>query len=127
MNVRWTVALAACALVLLCGALLATAAEPNIGHNRSAMQGSAGIIRTSTPMGTTVPNPQGQVRTVSAASATDNPSVPCPCALPQPAAVVPCAVSQSCPPVPCVVPRPCACYVDPCAVWPENLIEFSEE
>ncbi|MGO8747532.1 MAG: PRC-barrel domain-containing protein [Thermoguttaceae bacterium] len=60
MNVRWTISLAACTAVLLCGALRAIATEPNIGQKRSAMQGSAGIIRFSTLMGTTILDPQGQ-------------------------------------------------------------------
>ena len=60
MNARWTVLLAACTAVFLCGALLATAAEPKSGQNQSAMQGSAGIIQTSTLIGTTVLNPQSQ-------------------------------------------------------------------
>ena len=60
MNARWTVLLAACTAVLLCGALLATAAEPKSGQNQSAMQGSAGIIQNSTLIGTTVLNPQSQ-------------------------------------------------------------------
>ncbi len=61
MNARWTVLLAACTAVFLCGALLATAAEPKSGQNQSAMQGSAGIIQTSTLIGTTVLDPQGQI------------------------------------------------------------------
>ena len=45
MNARWIFSLAAGTAVLLGGALLATAAAPNIGQNQSPMQGSAGIIR----------------------------------------------------------------------------------
>ena len=60
MNARWTALLAACAAVLLCGSLLATAAEPTIGQNQSAVQGSAGVIQNSTLMGATVLDPQGQ-------------------------------------------------------------------
>jgi hypothetical protein len=46
--------------VLLCGALLATAAEPNIGQNQPAMQDSAGIIQNSTLVGATVLDRQNQ-------------------------------------------------------------------
>ena len=60
MNVRWTVALAACTAVLLLGTSLATAAEPIIGQNQSAAPASAGIIRNSTLIGTTVLNLQSQ-------------------------------------------------------------------
>ncbi len=60
MNVRWTVSLSACAAVLLFAGVLATAAEPAIGQGQSATPGSAGIIRISTLMGTTVLNPQSQ-------------------------------------------------------------------
>ncbi len=59
MNVRWTISLAAGTAVLLCGTLLGTAAEPNLGQNQSAMQGSAGI-QISTLMGTTVLDPQSK-------------------------------------------------------------------
>ena len=52
--------MAASAAVLLGGALLAAAAEPNGGQNQSAMPGSAGIIQTSTLTGTTVLGPQSQ-------------------------------------------------------------------
>ncbi len=60
MNVRWAVSLAAGTAVLLCGALLATAAEPNMGQNESAMQDSAGIIQNATLVGATVLDPQSQ-------------------------------------------------------------------
>jgi hypothetical protein len=46
--------------VVLCGAVLATAAEPNAGQNQPAAPGPAGIIQNSTLTGTTVLNPQGQ-------------------------------------------------------------------
>lgn len=59
MNARWTVLLAAFTVVFLAGTVLATAAEPNSGQNRSAVQGSGGI-QVSTLMGTTVLNPQSQ-------------------------------------------------------------------
>ena len=60
MNVRWTVLPAAFTAVLLGAAVLATAAEPNLGQNQSAMPGSAGIIPISTLTGTPVLNPQSQ-------------------------------------------------------------------
>jgi sporulation protein YlmC with PRC-barrel domain len=67
-NTRWTISLAACTAVLLWGALRATAAEPNLGQNHSATQGSAAIIRNSTLTGTTVLDPQsrklGQIKDV---------------------------------------------------------------
>jgi hypothetical protein len=119
MNARWTVSLAVCAAVLLCGALLAAAAEPTIGQKQPAVQSSAGILQNSTLMGKTVPAPRSQTRTVSVASPVNNPGTPCP--------LIPCAVAQPCPPLPCVVPQPCVCPMDPYAGWPESLIEFSEE
>ncbi|MGO9110382.1 MAG: PRC-barrel domain-containing protein [Thermoguttaceae bacterium] len=60
MNTRWTSSLAVFAAVLFCGASLATAAAPNIGQNRSPTQGSVGIVRVSTLMGTTVLDSHGQ-------------------------------------------------------------------
>jgi sporulation protein YlmC with PRC-barrel domain len=60
MNVRWTVSLAAGMAVLLWGAFLAIAAEPNIGQNQPAMQDAAGIIQNSTLVGATVIDRQGQ-------------------------------------------------------------------
>ena len=60
MNARWAVSLTAGAAVLLCGALLATAAEPSIGQNQPAMQDSAGIIQNSTLVGATVLDRQNQ-------------------------------------------------------------------
>jgi hypothetical protein len=60
MNARWTISLTAAMAVLLGGALLVAAAEPNIAPNQSAMQGPAGIIRISTLLNTTVVDPQGQ-------------------------------------------------------------------
>ena len=59
MNARWIFSLAAGTAVLLCGALLATAAAPNIGQNRSPMQGSAKSIQGSTLIGVTVLDSQG--------------------------------------------------------------------
>jgi hypothetical protein len=60
MIARWTFSLAAFAAVLLLGASLASAAAPNIGQDRSPMQGSAGTIRVSALTGTTVLDSQGQ-------------------------------------------------------------------
>ena len=60
MNTRWSYLLAACMAVLLGGAFLASAAEPNLGQSQSAVQAPAGIIRISTLMGTTVLDPQAQ-------------------------------------------------------------------
>ncbi len=68
MNARWTVSLAASIAVLLGGAILAAAAEPNVGQNQSAGQGSAAIIRNSTLMGAPVLDPQshklGQIKDI---------------------------------------------------------------
>ena len=123
MNARWTVSLAACSAMLLCGALLATAAEPNVGQNHLAMKCSAAVIQKSTPAGTTVPGPQiqklGKIQNVavdtqpgtqSTAAATDNPGA-------------------SYPPIPCVVPQPCPCVVVlPCETpWPQSLRDFASE
>jgi hypothetical protein len=46
--------------VLLYGAILATAAAPSIGHDRSPMQGSTGTIEISKLAGMTVLDPQGK-------------------------------------------------------------------
>ena len=68
MNRRGTISLAACTAVVLCGAVLATAAEPNLGQSQSAMHDSAGIIQNSTLVGATVLDSQnqklGQIRSV---------------------------------------------------------------
>ena len=68
MNMRVTVFLAAGTAVILCGALLASAAEPSVGQNQSPMRASTGIIRNSTLIGTTVLDPQshalGQIKDV---------------------------------------------------------------
>ncbi len=68
MNARWTISLAASTAGLLFGALLATAAEPNLGQHQPAVQGSAAIIQNSTLTGATVLDPQsrklGQIKDV---------------------------------------------------------------
>jgi hypothetical protein len=60
MNARWTLSVTAFAAALLGGALLASAAAPNLGQDRSPMQDPAGTIRLSTLTGTTVLDLQGQ-------------------------------------------------------------------
>ena len=60
MNARWMVSLAAGTALLFYGALLATAAAPSTGQNQSPIQGSAGVVRISTLMGSTVLDLQGQ-------------------------------------------------------------------
>jgi len=120
MNARWTVLLAVCSAVLLCGALLATAAEPSIAQNRPVAKGPAETIQKATLVGTTVPGPQGeklgkiknvaldpQPGTHSAAALVDNPSASCPCVVP--------------PPCPCVVYVPCE------TPWPQSLRDFASE
>jgi hypothetical protein len=68
MMVRWMASLTAGTAVLFWGALLASAAEPNIGQNQPAIQGPAEILQNSTLVGVTVFNPQnqplGQIRSV---------------------------------------------------------------
>jgi hypothetical protein len=46
--------------VLIYGAILATAAAPNTGHDRSPMQGFTGTIEISKLAGMTVLDPQGK-------------------------------------------------------------------
>lgn len=60
MMVRWITSLTAATAVLFWGALLATAAEPNLGQNQPAIQGPAEILQNSTLVGVTVLNPQNQ-------------------------------------------------------------------
>ncbi len=59
MHAHWKVSLAACTLLLFYG-VLASAADMNDCQNPSVMEGPAGIIRTSTLVGTTVLDPQNQ-------------------------------------------------------------------
>ena len=61
MKARWIFSVAIGSAVLLGGALLATAAEPNAGQKQSAMPApAAGIVRTSTLIGTAVLDSQGR-------------------------------------------------------------------
>jgi hypothetical protein len=60
MNARWKISLAAGTVMLLFGTSLAPAAEPTFVHDRSAVQGSAGIVACSTLMGGTVLSLQGE-------------------------------------------------------------------
>jgi hypothetical protein len=109
MNTRWTVSLAAGTAVFLCGAVLATAAEPSLGQNQTAMQSSPGVTQNLTLTGPTAHKPQTGTYTV--ARPIDQPEIP----------------SMTCPPVPCVVPQPCTTSSDPWAGWSEEQIEFSSE
>ena len=61
MNVRGMISLVSGTAVLICGVLLATAAEPKAGQDQSTVQDpAAGVIQNLTLMGTTVLNPQSQ-------------------------------------------------------------------
>ncbi len=60
MNARWTICVAGFMGVLLFGVLLANAAAPGIGQDRSPMLGSTGTIEISKLVGMTVLDPQGQ-------------------------------------------------------------------
>jgi hypothetical protein len=60
MSARWTICVVGFMGVLLCGALLATAAAPSVGQNRSPLPGSRGTIEISKLVGMTVLDPQGQ-------------------------------------------------------------------
>ncbi len=60
MNARWVVSMAACTAALVCGTMLALAAEPITGQNQSAAPSPAGIIQNSMLTGTTVLDLKGQ-------------------------------------------------------------------
>ena len=60
MNTRWIFSVAAFTAMFFSGSLLATAAAPAIGQDRSPTQASARAIQISTLVGTTVLDSQGQ-------------------------------------------------------------------
>lgn len=60
MNTRWIFSVAAFTAMFFCGSLLASAAAPNIGQDRSPTQASARAIQISTLVGTTVLDSQGK-------------------------------------------------------------------
>jgi hypothetical protein len=55
-----------------------------------------------------------QVRTYTAASPIETPSLPA-------------AASAPCPPVLPLLPPPCACFGNPYCDWPQSLLDFSSE